>query len=408
MMPKHRPRAARSLALSVLVLGVAAAGSGCEADQSSTIGTATSAIANGTASGADQNFTVRVEVSTISIGKGYSSGILLTPTLVLTAAHVVEGINESGLFANIGQCQLNGTPAPAAGFTVTIGADWTTGTSYAVKRIFVDTSNTDCAHDVAILELEKPEVEVTSFPALVLDTKPVQGMNVTTLGFGRTDDQGTVPNVRQTATGTIILAGGGSVEDPGGGGSVPVPDPFFVINTSACPGDSGGPALDDKGNYLGFGEAATTNESSSNSTCEVTYAIDVPFSANVAFIEHAFRAEGLMPHRAGQDPPGDLGASCAINNQCNSNYCVQIGGKGQCSAPCNTNADCPQSFACTDTGGGFSICAAPQSAPTAPSCSTGSTPGSPPHETGMRGLWALSLVAFFGWARYGRRRAARG
>lgn len=368
-MLKHRHRVARWLVRSVCGLAVAVLASACGNGQDDgRLGRSTSAIAGGRASDASQDYGVRVQVSTTKIGKGFASGLLVSPTLVLTGAHVVEGTNAADFFANIGECTLNATPAPPDSFTVTVGSDWTTGTVYNVKRVFVDTSATDCAHDIAALELDKPVTGV-NIPALQLDSPPVQGTAVTDIGFGTIDDQGTATNQRQAIDGTIILTGGGSVDDPGGGGSVPVPAPYFVVNASGCVGDSGGPIMDQQGNAIGYDEASTTNEVTSNSTCEVTDTIAIPYSANVSFIEKAFQAEGLMPHRAGQPPPADIGGTCTIDNQCNSNYCVQVGGQGRCSKACSADADCPASISCTDTGRGFSVCLAPEAAPTPPSCS---------------------------------------
>lgn len=49
--------------------------------------------------------------------------------------------------------------------------------------------------------------------------------------------------------------------------------------------------------------------------------------------------------------PGEMGASCADGNQCDSMYCLEpFGSAAYCSLLCPTGKECPLGYTCTDTG----------------------------------------------------------
>ena len=91
-------------------------------------------------------------------------------------------------------------------------------------------------------------------------------------------------------------------------------------------------------------------------------------------------------------PAGTVGASCALNVECESGICVGgDGADGYCSQQCTSAQDCPHSAACQDMGG-ITLCAAPWSALPATPTSAGDGGCQVARRTGGAGTAALLLL----------------
>lgn len=370
MMHRHRhhraPLPVRNIARSMALVGLTLVA--CSDNTPSHLGSESSAVFKGADSPATDDFVVQVQRGTNDSGTGF----LAAPNVVITAAHIVAN-SQDFTYVGVQNCRLGTVPDAPSAFSVFVGQSFSSGHKYLVKRVFYDTAQTSCEHDIAALELTTNVTEVTAFPALRLDSAATLGEQVKIVGYGVVNDQSSNPTNRQTEMGTVIETGGGSITDPTGS-VVPVPLPFIGVDVDPCPGDSGSPLLDVQGAVMAA-VPANTSSATGGGLCENRYGIAIPLSVNAPFIERVFQAEGLMPHREGQAPPADLGGACSVNNQCNSNYCIQVGGQGTCSKPCAAATDCPSNFTCTDTGRDLSVCLAPSGSPNAPSCAASKSRG---------------------------------
>ena len=407
-----------------LFLGPALAACGSTDTGSDTERSSTSALIGADASDPSQDFVPRINLPSGS----FCSGTLVAPTLVMTAQHcfVDNGALVGGTTENsyVG-CTLGTNPVAPSSITVGFGSDQSApAKTITASKLFVDVNNTRCDHDIAFVELSEP---VTAYPfrPLLLDSPVVVGTSIMDVGWGDvSDNMGgyTQPRFRQAETGTVLLSAsptgqGGTVMTPDGQ-NVSLPAGYVAASVRGCNGDSGSPLLDQMSLALlavsvGIvSDKVTMVDGAPQSDCSDAVTVAVPLSTNVAFIESAFQEEKLMPWRVGQGaPPADIGGSCTVNNQCNSNFCVTLGtsdnATGYCSRPCTTDVDCSNGTSCLATGakmgdGGAdagagaapaSVCLPPQPGPSTRGCSVGAAPGvGSKNDVPDWSLWAVGGV----------------
>ena len=326
------------------------------------------------------------------------SGVLVAPTIVLTARHcVTSDLIEIGEFT----CTLGTEPTPPQQLKVFIGSEVTTGRLVPVKRILIDFDSTNCRDDVAAVELAEPVMNVAT-PALLLDALPDVGSQGTIIGWGATDDSGATQHVsRLKGTGAIVGVGAGTFATQGS--SRFLDDGYVVMSgVSVCRGDSGGAMLDAKGALIGTIFGNLQAQATTKRSCADAVSLAIPHSKHVAFIERVFQSTGKMPVRAGKPPPADLGGPCTQNNECNSNYCVGVGARSICSKLCSPTVDCGGGLVCTSTGKGQSVCLDVTSPPGNESACAASA--------GHRGWqgWPSVLAAALALFAWRRRRSAHG
>ncbi len=140
---------------------------------------------------------------------------------------------------------------PANAMMVVSGASIPTSTSvYTVAEVhdLPDyASRTLCGNDVAVLRLAQPLTGVEPI-GLRLDTEPVQGEELTLVGYGQTSLSD--PN----SVGERFSLAGVHVDHLGyeeGALGVYMVDGELSVDTGPCAGDSGGPALDASGQSVG-------------------------------------------------------------------------------------------------------------------------------------------------------------
>ncbi len=350
-------------ALGVVAFALLACASGDER-----VAASSSAIYGGTDSTAAENYVVLVHTAQL----GDQSGIMVSPTLALMSAHGLVG-GDTSTVNDWSTCHLGTTPPAADQVTVSVGVARSGTNVTKASRVFVDASQTTCTHDIAAVELATPVTGVTFLP-MWLDGPPAVGTPVVAAGFGESSPDAGYSALRQRQEGVILTTDGGTVQAPSGK-PLSLPTGFVAASVKICHGDSGSPLVDNKGNVVGtLTGIISTGQGVDN--CADGVGVYVPLWHQTAFIERSYQAIGRMPWRVGKPPPSELGGACAQNNECHSNYCVEIGSRGICSTPCRNDADCGASgLACTDTGNGSKVCLDVPAAPTPKGCSA--APGIP-------------------------------
>jgi V8-like Glu-specific endopeptidase len=184
-----------------------------------------------------EDYVVRVVAGSVTC-----SGSLLDEERVLTAHHCVSVRSK-------GPVSL-AEDLPAAGVRVELGGDPFAWGEVGVRAIIAPT----CGHaagegDIAILVLERRLLGVATRAAR-LNAPPVAGTTITPIGFGRC--------AFGSSNGGRMLREGGAIAD--------LYPHTFRLEASICPGDSGGPAVDDAtGEIVGVISAAAMDGSDTTS-----------------------------------------------------------------------------------------------------------------------------------------------
>ncbi len=307
------------------------------------------------------------------------SGVLVAPNILVTARNCIAPVPFSESF----ECRLDGKPVgdtEASGYfspgrlvwddlKVIVGPDLPPldpappGDAVGAK-VFVSDGNTICGHDIAlvVLDLEVPGIEL--FP-LRLGAAPVEGEEITLIGWGATDPEaGLHPNdvllpARHAADGVEITRVFQAQDIPGSTTIGAAPRTFHT-GPAICAFDNGGPALSN-GALVGiashsYGISGTAPTGFCGDFVSV-YTQIAPFED---LFERAFAAAGQPIWRAGEAYPGSVEADgeCVRDDNCASGLCRFVQGEGFCARPCAADADCAEGYVCgLGEEGGF--CEAP-------------------------------------------------
>lgn len=196
------------------------------------------------------------------------SAVLVTPRIVLTAAHCVGILSAGGgarcdADAKHAATTLSSVVAPKHLAIVTEevvwdAEGWKTTSGTFVKEVFVPeaSSKSLCGNDIAILELEKPVAGIT--PASVRTSKPVVvGEKVAAVGYGLVGTDEDSSGRRRSLDGAKVQTVGESKHQNNTTRSMATE---WILDRGPCEGDSGSPAFDASGELIGImsrGQQAT-------------------------------------------------------------------------------------------------------------------------------------------------------
>jgi MYXO-CTERM domain-containing protein len=342
-----------------------------------------------------------VDMSTGEVGE--CTGTLLAPRLVLTARHCVSKTDEGALCDPSGKAiqgarvysdhpasslyVFTGTKRPNIGFSKNLGEQGR-GAS-----IFVPDAKTLCNNDIALVVLKDP-VENAQIAPIRLDADVGKSEIITSVGWGETEKT-QQPPVRMQRTGVKVLEVG-----PGREAS----SNEFIVGESICSGDSGGPAISDKGSVLGVvSRGGNGGGGSGASACLNAQNIYTKVEGFKDLILSAYAEAGQDPWLEGQPDPrlAKLGETCDGDDKCRSAFC-DLSGKdgGVCGQKCDDGSACPDGTTCT-----AGVCKAPQPKSSATSNNNGGGGGgcSTGNQTPVGSLALFALVGL-GVAAVGRRR----
>lgn len=345
----------RALALTSMMLVVDCGQAGAERADS-----VEQPIIGGLLSTSSQDATVLVHRT----GQGvWCSGVVVAPTLVLTARSCVFDLPDSTDQIFYVRCLSNNTGTPVlraldpAKFEIDVGTGKPNNEARGV-RFYAGDELDLCENGMVLIEVDTP---LSPAPlALRLDDPPVRNEMGKLVGWGLSEDHRLVPgNERQQHQMQVLAVGGpsGSGFDLPDGGQLNVADGSFVTGEGGCFVDQGGPFISDESGavvgILGILEPADPNAKIADgiSYCVGAHAVFRSLVAQRAWIRDAFVRTNQGPWLEGHPPPAPLGQSCASPDDCASGICkTTTGGPQFCSQNCNSTA-CPVGLECLGAPG---------------------------------------------------------
>jgi hypothetical protein len=222
---------------SVAAPACSSPGAGDSSD-SDALGTARSAVINGSASPSSQDSVVMIQMG----DGGFCTGTLIAPNVVLTARHCVSNYAED-------DCGTFTGDIPFANEGIAIGGganEQTTPVAHAKKYFYVDGAKGLCdpAVDIAAILLDR---DVTGVPIAKVRATPVTvGESFVAVGYG--EDENKQVSVRRQRTGVKSVAVGPTKQTftPTNAAAYEyeLPAGEIAVTEAVCHGDSGGPLFD--------------------------------------------------------------------------------------------------------------------------------------------------------------------
>jgi len=227
----------RRLRLALLAVLTAACGGGEPLERSQ------AGIFGGSA---DTNDTAVVAV--VNFAGGQCSGSLIAPRLVLTARHCIADTAGKELQVVCGKTAFNPPDSPGAIFVVprpTISDDPDDYRAVEALRVPEGLGDDLCGTDVVLLRLTASLADITPLEPR-LDATVLGGEGYSAVGFGVDESLADMPSgERKRLDDLQVSCGAGACAGD------EIRDNEWLGSHGACPGDSGGPALDREGRVIG-------------------------------------------------------------------------------------------------------------------------------------------------------------
>jgi len=193
----------------------------------------------------------RTNVVGLVISQGWSgggcSGSLLAPNLVMTAQHCLAAVSTNGILCGTSRF---GPVYSTRDVFVTTETQFPRSGYYQVREILVPEAQGDvCGNDMALIILNSNVLPNMATPLIPRLDEPIEaGERFTAVGYGHTGN-GDGAGVRRSIEGRRVICSGylnGCQE-----GNQGIYENEWVGDDGTCEGDSGGPALDDRGQVVG-------------------------------------------------------------------------------------------------------------------------------------------------------------
>jgi hypothetical protein len=178
------------------------------------------------------------------------TGSLVAPNVVLTARHCISQnittsvkCDEHGNSGN-GDHVAGDIATNKIGVYVGSEPNFSKPGATTVKEIIHNDSKVLCNHDIALLVLQAPLLDVPIMP-IRLGRQPQKGEAIRTVGYGRNDQKlPTGTRIRRTEVPVLAVGKGLSAS------KTPLGPLEFEVGQATCQGDSGGPAISEGSNAV--------------------------------------------------------------------------------------------------------------------------------------------------------------
>lgn len=279
----HRASLARG---AVLFFSLAAAGCATFAEDASSeaadepVGEAAQAIQGGYSDDAD-HAVVGLAITDDGVHVSHTcSGALIAPNLVLTARHCIAHTSK---FVSCG-ASVFGAPVEAAGVFVTFDENmWRDETQWtSVAQVITDPSDDSvCGNDIALLRLDHPVMGEAAPLAPRLTGLAEPGEAYSAIGYGASEEDGEDAGQRRRRDALAVMCVGDRCEL-----QKQIEPSEWRGDHGICNGDSGGPAIDKRGQVIGVTSRGPTG-------------CDHPIYGGLTRFRGWLRAEAIEAARAG-------------------------------------------------------------------------------------------------------------
>ncbi len=394
--------------------------------------TKTQSIQGGIEDGPAHPYAVGICVGRRGDCRGFCSGTLILPNVVVTARHCVDETPDEI------DCTAQTPPtfgAPSGGVNwITTNHDMFQASEgwHAIERVVRPAGNTICGHDIALLVLTDVIAESEAKPVIPGVQYPMgdrrYARSFAAIGFGNEAPTGASAGIRRIREKIDVLCIPGNEALPC---PPSLPTGEFISDDGTCQGDSGSSALEttsfNSGRPVSFGVLSRGTESTDGKTCQLgaytrldrwrDFVVDAAAEASnnwtlypkpipdwTVYVPPPPAETETDAGTADARPRAKLedGYACGDNAECQSNVCADTGAGKACTTTCDDAGACAEGMVCKDA---ICIYGTIDPAPTAPVTTATSGCSVGPHSKArVGGSFALMAALALAVRRRGNRR----